>query len=529
MGQIRKILLAGLVPLGAALLSGCPSESPVVKRAATSFRGVALSVGALDDRGILTGVAPLRGEWVASREGEIRLAEEPVTLDTVEAVDVLLFPAHRLGDLVDARALATLPDEMVLPPRPVESEAENQSNEQGSGHLARVRNEDAGSFVYADIAPAYRDLVTRYGSERLALPCGGSALVLVYRRDAFEQPTNVAAARQRGLVLEPPATWAQLDELAKFFHGRDWNGEEGPDRGIALALGPDTEGVADATFLARAASLGQHRDHYSLLFDSDSMTPRIDSPPFVEALAGLVALRQFGPPGAEQFDARAARAAFRTGRVAMLVDLAEQAAGWSHRKPIGAAPLGVAPLPGSERVFEPVMKSWQTCSPPNAPSCLPRGGGWLVGINRRLSGTALEAAVDFVKYLTNSENLNRLRAEPSFPMLPVRASQMGLGLPDPTSAPDVDSQKWSEAVRRTLMADRVVPGLRIPQTAAYLADLARGREAALRGESSQKALQGVAQAWAKRTAELGPKHQLWHYRRSLNTLATLPGPPELGK
>ena len=34
-------------------------------------------------------------------------------------------------------------------------------------------------FQYMDIAPAFREQVSRYGPERVALPCGGSALVLV--------------------------------------------------------------------------------------------------------------------------------------------------------------------------------------------------------------------------------------------------------------------------------------------------------------------------------------------------------------
>ncbi len=69
----------------------------------------------------------------------------------------------------------------------------------------------------------------------------------------------------------------------------------------------------------------------------------------------------------------AAREAFRTGKVAMLIDRAERAATWSHGKPIG-----VAPLPGSDRVFEPIRKEWTPSSPPNAPSYLAR---W-----RRLAG-----------------------------------------------------------------------------------------------------------------------------------------------
>ncbi|MGO8940057.1 MAG: hypothetical protein ACLQLO_24055, partial [Mycobacterium sp.] len=72
----------------------------------------------------------------------------------------------------------------------------------------------------------------------------------------------------------------------------------------------------------------------------------------------------------------AARASFRTGKVAMLIDRAECAADWSHGKPVG-----IARLPGSDRVFEPIRKQWNAFSPPNAPSYLPQGGGWLIGIS----------------------------------------------------------------------------------------------------------------------------------------------------
>ena len=155
----------------------------------------------------------------------------------------------------------------------------------------------ADALQFADVVPAYRDQVSKYGSDRMGLPYGGSALVLVYNRPAFEGEANREAARKAGVTLEAPKTWKQLDALAKFFQGRDWNGDGSADHGIALALGRDAEGVGDATFLARAASLGQHRDQYSFLFDADTMAPRIESPPFVEALRDLVALKESGPPG----------------------------------------------------------------------------------------------------------------------------------------------------------------------------------------------------------------------------------------
>src|SRR5262249_25931080 len=277
------------------------------------------------------------------------------------------FRADRLGDLLDAGALAVIPNQAVLPAPPAESEDQDSRPVEKDG-----QRDPEDTFRYLDIAPAYRDQVTRYGKDRVALPYGGSALVMVYRRDAFERPANRAAAREQGLHLEhSPATWPQRDALARFFQGRDWDGDGKPDHGIALVLGPDAEGIGVATFLARASSLGQHPDHYSFLFDYETMTPRINTPPFVEALDGLIALKRAGPPGMERWDSGSARESFRTGKVAILIDRAERVATWSHGKPIG-----VAPLPGSQRIFDPSLKSWGSAVRRNAPSYLPRGGGW---------------------------------------------------------------------------------------------------------------------------------------------------------
>ena len=440
-----SLLVAGM------FLVGCQSDVEPPVNLAPSFPGVSMKVGALDDGAILAGVSPQRGEWQASRHGEIAIRDEPLTLETLSNIDVVLFPAQRLGDLVDAGVLAPIPNAAVRPPRPADEDTGSQGQPEPDG--AKTALDD--TFQYMDIAPAFREGVSKYGPERVALPCGGSALVIVYRRDALESDANRAAARQAGLSLEAlPTTWPQLDALARFFEGRDWNGDGAADHGIALALGADKDGVGDAAFLARAASVGLHRDHYSFLFDADDMAPRITSPPFVESLRDMIALKAYGPPGMERFDAAAARESFRTGKVALLIDRAERAATWSHGKPVG-----VAPLPGSERVYDPTRREWTSSSPRNAPSYLPRGGGWLIGINGRLSGTQLAAALDFAKYLANPENCNRLRAERAFSMLPVRTSQMGQGLPDPISAPDVDSRLWSDAVSRTLLAERVVPEL----------------------------------------------------------------------
>ena len=145
---------------------------------------------------------------------------------------------------------------------------------------------------------------------------------------------------------------------------------------MALAWGPDPEGVGDATLLARAAALGLHPDQFSFLLDSETTAPRVASPPFVEASKAFVALKASGPPGAEKFDADAARGPSASGEVALLIDRAERAATWGTE----GSPIGTAPLPGSTRVYDFSARRLGRPQAPNRPSYLPHGGGWLVGV-----------------------------------------------------------------------------------------------------------------------------------------------------
>ena len=105
-----------------------------------------------------------------------------------------------------------------------------------------MRTRKTIGLQYMDFIPAFREQVSCYGEDRFALPCGASALVLAYRRDAFENDANRAAARAAGLELKPPKTWSELDALARFFEGRDWSGSGKPEHGIVLAMGADPEG-----------------------------------------------------------------------------------------------------------------------------------------------------------------------------------------------------------------------------------------------------------------------------------------------
>lgn len=502
------LLVATAVSTG---LAGCGWGDQKAAAPAQPFEGMTITIGAVGDPAILGSVKSQLGEWQATRKAKVTVSETPVDPASPTGVDVIVFPAERLGELVDRTALAAIPETALVPAAPSASE------ERARGPSPPAPRDP---FQLGDIVPALSEQVSKYGNDRMALPYGGSALVLAYRREAFERKPNREAAVKAKLALEPPKTWPELDELARFFQGRDWDGDGKPDFGIALALGVDPEGVGVGSFLARAAAVGQHRDQYSFLFDSDSLEPRIASPPFVQSLSHMAALKDCGPPGMEKFDAPAAREAFRKGNVAMLIDRAERVAAWS-----GGKAIGVARLPGSDRVYDPARRVEETVSPANQPSYLPNGGGWLIGVARSATGRHHDAALDFAMYLTSPEIASSLRADASVPVLPFRASRLGAGITDPESAPGVESRQWSEAVSRTLNSERVVPGLRIPQASDYLADLDKARAAAALGQPAQEALEGAGKAWSERNRALGLERQLWHYRRSLNRLVTTPEPP----
>jgi multiple sugar transport system substrate-binding protein len=501
----RRALVVGILGL-----LGCTENDATATRPPQPHKGVRIVVGAIGDAAILETVSPQRVEWEEKHLAQVTLQVPSTKSAPADAPDVVLFPGDRMGELVDRKELYIIPDAALRPPTPRESEEKKPA-------------EDGDPYAFADVIPAVRDQVIKYGDTCVGLPYGGSALVLVYRRDAFESPANLAAAKEAKIALEPPTTWGELDALAKFFHGRDWNADGTPESGIGLPLDEDPDGLMNAVFLSRAAALGLDRDQFSFLFDSSTLEPRVASPPFIEAMTSLHELRKSALEPHADLKADGARIAFHSGKVALLIDRAERASRWGDpKKPF---PIGVAPLPGSHRVYDFDSSAWKTVSSVNRISYLPFGGGWIAGIPASCSGRQREAALDFLKYLTGPEVSSRILGDRAFPMLPTRSSQLSVGLPDPRSAPGVDSRQWGRAVADTFTAARIIPGLRIPEADKYLEELSRARVAVAGGKSPEAALKEVAQAWSERNKKLGQDRQLWHYRRSLNRAVTAPEPP----
>ncbi len=481
---------------------GCSQPSIPPPKPTKPYVGVTIRVGAVGDPKLLSLPKSQIGDWSATRGGEVVIDDSLMDAASVSGVDVVLFPGDRFADLAASGMLAQIPDEIVL----------QKSKPWKAGQVES--KSEADPLQFDDVPVNYRQSVLKFGGKRMALPVGGSGLVLVYRKDLFEKAAKTDLAKETKVRVGPPKTWEEFDALVQFLGGRDWDGDGTVEAAIALPTLKDQEGVALGIFLARSAAVGQHRDQYTFLFNPETLAPWIGAPPFVETLEKLKQVGSLGSEGSAALDLEQARTAFRSGKVLMLVDLAERYAQWTDAKK--PRPIGVAPLPGSKRIYNIERKGWEVGEEPGAAVRLAKGGGWLVGVASSSTGAKREAALDFARYLIEPDTASRIVADPSFPTLPVRQDVAAQGLPDSRSAPGVDGRLWSKAVLSMLNADVVTLDPRIRDSEGYLAELDQARENVMKGAEAQAELARVETLWNERTKRLGAKEQLRSYRLGLN-------------
>ena len=450
-----------------------------------TFPGVTLKVAALEDPSLSQVTADLVGEWRASRKADVEVVASPVAdpktgLDP--SVDVWLIRGQRLGEWIDKDAIEPLAD----------------------------LNAD-----WASRPTVFDSMVTRYGPDRYSVPLGTSVLVMAYKESVINDPAIKAAAEKAGIAF-PPTTWDAFDKYVPILKSK-----------VATPLAQPTVSSANDMlpldlFLARATAMGKHRDHFSFLMSADSMVPRVDGTPFVDSLKSLVALS----PG-QKMTPEDSRKAFREGKSAILIDYAENASKWANSDEKGK--IGVAPLPGSLRVYEPDRKEYDKMQSPNLSSYIPIGGGWVAVLAKGRTPENANAAKDFLIYLAGNSMAAQWAADRRMQMVPTRDSLLASGFVDPRTAPRVESGAWGESILKQLTSPNIVVGLRIPQAGEFLADLDHSVQSAYAGGSVETALKQASEAWTKRVKAYGPERMKWHYRRSLVKPLTDPKAPPMGR
>jgi len=436
-----------------------------------TFQGVKLKVAALEDPALAEVAADLVGEWQASRQGEVEIVAKPVTaaaggLDP--AVDIWLIRGQKLGELVDTEAIEPLGD----------------------------LNAD-----WAKRPPVFESIVSRYGPDRFGVPLGTRLLVLAYRDDLVNAPTLQQTIKTAGLAF-PPKTWDEFDKLIALLK------KTSPGI-LALPTLPEPEDhLLLDLFLARATAVGKHRDHFSFLFSAETMEPRITGKPFEDSLTALASLKPV-----ENLTPTQARNAFREGKAGFLIDYAENASLWA--KPDEKSKIGVLPLPGSFRVYEPDRKAYDKMQAIQPSAYLPSGGGYLAVLARGRKPEIQAAAKDLLVYLSGDSTATSWAADRRMAMCPTRDSILAAGFVDPRIAPKVESGAWGEAILAQITSENPVVGLRIPGSSGFLADLESAVAAGMTGKPPVLELDIAAKKWKERISAFGQQRLKWHYRRSL--------------
>jgi multiple sugar transport system substrate-binding protein len=485
---VSKRLLWWAVPT--LLFAGCTNDAQQVNSEAVDkelpWKGVSLRLVVAGDTPLAGAIDRLRGEWHASTGADLKVAElkeEELLGEDPPQADVVIYPAYDLGVLAERGWLRPLNDKV-------------------------LSSED---LAWAEIFEADKTYDANWGPVTYGFPFGSPTLVCFYRRDLLDK-----------LDHEPPATWSAYQELAAILADRDKLGDAAPpgDAVWSGTMEPLAEGWAGLILLARAAAYAKHRNHFSTLFDMESMDPLIAGAPFVRALQELVAAKPYILDDALDASPQQVHEMFASGRCGMALTWSSGAfAGEGKASPTSPSgeelDVGCVELPGSPQAFNPKAEQWDARREGESPR-VP-----LVGIAGRLGSVTTQsdhpdAAFQLLTWLSGTEWSRRVSTASGATTI-FRRSQVD------SSGEWVDPRlgaagalAYAETVERSLSSADVFGGPRIEGRGRYLAALDQAVHEAVTGKApSERALENAADEWRKITAELGLDRQRAAYRRSL--------------
>lgn len=470
----QRLLVAGLLLAG---ITGCGDATPepaAPMQAQLPFHGQGVRILVLDDGELTEAAKRAAGEFKAQTGATLQFVRRPSTelvgTEFVDA-DVIVFPSHLLGQLAERKAIVTVTRSLL----------------------------DSPEYRWNDVFEMLRLQEAVWGQDVYGVPLGSATLVCWYRADLLSK-----------FKRQPPHTWAEYQELAAFFGQRENLGADAPPVGQEWygAIEPLGKGWAGLTLLARAAAYAKHPDHYSTTFNIDTMDPLIAAPPFVRALEELAAAAKTGPEDAKRITPTEVRAAFWEGQCALALTWASAA----DREEIPAPPsegfaLGFEELPGSNDVYNPGAKRWDTKRETivrRVPLLAPAGRLAAVTVDCRYP----DAAWQFLRMISTDPWCSQV-CSASFNTTLFRQSQVA----KPTAWVDQGmdpqaAQRYAESVRLVLGRQEWLPALRLPGRAEYLDELDQAVWKVLRGESNaQESLEYAAHQWRFVTEKYGAKPQ----------------------
>jgi ABC-type glycerol-3-phosphate transport system substrate-binding protein len=478
----RWIFVAGCC-LELSLCLGC-EDKPAVKTgpAALPFSGQAVGLAVPGGMGFRQAWDGPLIEWQAQTGAKIDLSEydansesEPATQFATDSNRTLMvFPLNRLGDLIDANALAPIPQATL---------------------------NDAEGLNWLDVFAGLREGLASPRKRVSVVPLSCPVLVCYYRRDLLEQA---------GLV--PPQTWDDYQRLL------DRLGEWAPGLSAVEPWGADFRATM---FAARSLAYAKHPGSYSVYFDIANGGPLIDGPGFVRGLE--VAQRAWEKLAADFKDLTPAECRRRllTGQAALAIAY-EPEAGAANADGTAAADrqneqvrIGFCRLPGSRETYDPARKAWEK-QPDQAINHVTLVGfaGWGCAASSGRSAAEIEAAWNAVARMGGQ---GFVQGFPPGLTGPCRESQGPNSLDTTASGLRGDEAALCiAAIGQSLRDPRQVVEIPVVRRREFRAALAAGLSTVMEGQASPaEGLKSAADSWKRLVNEIGAERLKNNYRAAL--------------
>jgi len=226
------------------------------------------------------------------------------------------------------------------------------------------------------IAPAVRNLL-QWGGHYYGTNNDHDAQVLYYRRDIINDPKWQAKFKEEMGHDMPVAmdTWEDVLEIARFFNGKDWDGDGKPDDGITLHLKVGGQGFFHFMALSAPYVVIPYpgnpptkvtKYHNVYWFDPDTMEPLINSPGHVKALEMLIALSKAGPSAMWGWSLGEAWADFLSGNAVLTFSWGDVGSlAQDPTQSVIKGKLGARGIPGTKFPYDREKKQFLNLDKPN--------------------------------------------------------------------------------------------------------------------------------------------------------------------
>ena len=378
------------------------------------------------------------------------------------------------------------------------------------------------AFNFDDELPGVQALRV-YDGKKYVVPYDADGQALYYRRDILTDPTHMAEYKTAtGNDLRVPQTWEELRDIAKYFSGKDLNGDGEGDHGITMHLKVGGQGMFHYFSLSAPYVIGPENTNL-YWFDTETMDPLVESEGHKRAINILQELYGLGPEAQAGWALGEAWQYFLDGKAVFTFSWGDVAALAVERNSYVKGKIGTSQLPGSMAYVNPKTGEEYLTETPNIVGNT-TGGSWSAVIMK--GSDEPELAYYFLALLATEPKQRFFATRGTDGVDPGRLSQMP---PEavPTGTGNVadytaygweaqDAIEYVQAFYNNYQNPLQLPFLRIPGTFEYWTSMDVRLSEAITGQSTpEEALANAAQDFRDINDRLGVEQQLDVYRKSL--------------